>query len=57
MSHDEVDFDFADQAHHDLLLARLTQSDSARVSGDIEEATTFLEVPKIASNRAFLQSR
>ena len=37
MSDDTFDSDIADQLHHDLLVERLTDSDSTDVSGDLEK--------------------
>jgi hypothetical protein len=57
ISDDLFDFDIADQLHHDLVVGRLTVSHSTEVSGDLEKGACFGGVPKIASNRLFLQPR
>jgi hypothetical protein len=46
-----------DQFHHDLLVERLTDSDSTEFSNDLERGATFDEAPKTASRRVFLQPR
>ena len=57
MSDDHFDSDIADQLCHDLLLARLTDSDSTEVSDDVQKTVVLTGVLKTASSRLFLQSR
>jgi len=57
MSDDLSNSKVVDQFHNDLLVERLTDSDSTGFSNDLEKGATFDEVPKSASRRVFLQPR
>jgi len=57
MNDDLPNPDVADQLHDDLLVERLTDSDSTEFSNDLERGATFDEAPKTASRRVFLQPR
>jgi hypothetical protein len=57
MSDDLPNSEVVDQFHHDLLVERLTVSDSTGFSNDLEKGATFDEVPKTPSRRVFLQPR
>ena len=49
--------DVADRLHDDLLVERLTDSESTGFPNEIENGTSVDEVPKTASRRVFLQPR
>ena len=57
MSDDSPNSDVADRLHDDLLVKRLTDSDSTGFSNDSKKGTTLDEVPKTASRRVFLPRR
>jgi hypothetical protein len=57
MSNDLPNSDAAEQLHDDLLVGRLTDSDSAGFSNDLQRGTSADEVPKTPSRRVFLQAR
>ena len=57
MSDDVPNFDADDQLHYDLLVKRLTDSDSPEFSNDLEKGASMDEVLKAAFKRVFLQPR
>jgi len=57
MSDALLDSAIADQLHRDLVVKRLTASDSTRVLGDLGKALAFGEAPKSARNGLFVQPR
>ena len=57
MRDDLSNSDVADYLHDDLLVERLTDSDSAGFSNDIVKAARVDEVLKTDSTRVFLQAR
>ena len=57
MRDDHPNSDAADHPHDDLLVERLTDSDSVGFSSDIVKAASIDEVPKTGSTRVFLQAR
>jgi hypothetical protein len=57
MGDDLPNSEVADQIHEDLLVKRLTDSDSTGFSNDLEKEASGDEVPKTSSRRVFLQAR
>jgi len=57
MNDDLPNPDVADQLHDDLLVERLTDSDSTRFFNELEKGASADEVPKTPSRRVFLQPR
>jgi len=57
MSDDLSNSEVVDQFHDDLLVERLTGSDSTGFSNDLEKGATFDKMSKTASRRVFLQIR
>jgi len=49
MSDDLPNSEVVDQFHNDLLMERVTDSDSTEFSNDLEKGVTFDEVSKTAS--------
>jgi len=57
MSDDRPNSEMVDQLHHDLLVQRLTDSDSTGFLNVLEKGASADEVPKTVSRRVFLQPR
>ena len=57
MSDASFDSVIADELHRDLVVKRLTTSDSTEVLGDLGKALGFGAPLKSASNRLFVQPR
>jgi hypothetical protein len=57
MSDDLLNSEVVDQFYNDVLVERLTDSDSTGISNDLEKGASTDEVPKTASRRVFLQPR
>jgi hypothetical protein len=57
MSDDVPNFDVDDQLHYDLLVKRLTDSDSTEFSNDLEKGASMDKVLKAAFGKVFLQPR
>jgi len=55
MSDDLPNSEVVDQFHNDLIVERITDSDSVGFSNDLEKGAIFDEVLKTASRRVFLQ--
>ena len=57
LSDDHVNSDVVDHLGHDLLVERLTDSDSSIFCGGLKKAMSFFEVMKIPAKRVFLHLR
>jgi hypothetical protein len=57
MSDDVPNSDVDDQLRYDLLVKRLTDSDSTEFPNDLEKGASMDEVLKAAFRRVFLQPR
>jgi hypothetical protein len=57
MSDDLPNSDVAEPLHDDPLVKRLTDSENAGFSNDVEKGASLDEGPKTASRRVFLQPR
>jgi len=57
LSDDHVNSDVVDHLGHDLLVERLSDSDSSIFRGGLKKAMSFCEVRKISAKRVFLHLR